>query len=101
MKILLVCNAGLSTSLVVEKMKKASKKQNQDHEIWAMDFDSLNSQIVADAILIGPQIAYLKNEVIKSVNGKIPVEIIDQINYGMCNGEKILDQALALAEGEK
>ena len=36
MKILLACCSGMSTSLVVNKMKDAAKKDGRDDEIWAV-----------------------------------------------------------------
>lgn len=99
MKILLVCNAGLSTSLVVESMKKAAQKQGESHEIWAIDVGSVNQNIQADVVLLGPQISYLKESVITQLKqSTTPVAIINQMDYGMCDGEKVLQQALSLIE---
>ena len=36
MKILLVCAAGMSTSLLVNKMKEEVKNRNLEAEIWAI-----------------------------------------------------------------
>lgn len=99
MKILLVCNAGLSTSLVVESMKKAAQKQGESHEIWAIDVGSVNQNIQADVVLLGPQISYLKESVITQLKqSTTPVAIINRMDYGMCDGEKVLQQALSLIE---
>ena len=51
-----------------------------------------------DVILIGPQIRY-ELENVKSLAGDVPVAAIDMRDYGMMNGPKVLDQALALVEG--
>ena len=37
MKIMLACCLGMSTSVVVQKMKVAAKEQGKDYEIWAVD----------------------------------------------------------------
>ena len=34
MKIMLACCLGMSTSVVVQKMKDAAKEQGKDYEIW-------------------------------------------------------------------
>ena len=78
-QILLVCNAGMSTSMLVKKMQQSAKKNI--HE--------------ADVILIGPQIRY-ELPAVKEIAGDIPVEAIDMRDYGMMNGPKVLDQALTL-----
>ena len=38
MKILLVCNAGMSTSILVREMEKAAKEQQLELEVTAMGF---------------------------------------------------------------
>lgn len=37
MRIMLACNAGMSTSLVVAKMQDAAKAQGKDYKIWAVE----------------------------------------------------------------
>ena len=36
MKILLACSSGMSTSLLVNKMKEAATEQSVEAEIWAV-----------------------------------------------------------------
>lgn len=40
MKILLVCNAGMSTSILVREMEKAAKEQQLELEVTAMGFNA-------------------------------------------------------------
>lgn len=99
-KIALLCMAGMSTSLLVNKMKQAAQEDNIDANICAYPAESLE-KIVADydVFLLGPQIRYKMNEFKPLVEsaGK-PIEIIDMMDYGMGNGKKILGQALQLAQ---
>lgn len=78
-KILLVCNAGMSTSMLVKKMQEAAKKEITE----------------ADIILLGPQIRYELDNV-KKVAGTTPVEAINMMDYGMMNGKKVLEHALSV-----
>ena len=39
-RILLVCSAGMSTSLLVTKMEKAAKEQGLETKIWAVSTDA-------------------------------------------------------------
>lgn len=98
MKILLICAAGMSTSLVVNKMKKALGLNEQDWVIEAMPAEKF-AEIIDDydVILLGPQIAYKKNELAKiaAEKGK-PLDVINPVDYGLCNGENILKQAKSL-----
>ena len=45
MKILLVCNAGMSTSMLVQRMEKAAKEKNIEAEIIAVPVTKATSII--------------------------------------------------------
>lgn len=98
MKILLVCAAGMSTSLVVEKMKKALNPDEKDFIIKAEAEEVFPSVIKDyDVVLIGPQIRYKKSEfqgIASEFN--IPVAVIDTMDYGLLKGDKILQFAKSL-----
>lgn len=42
--IMLVCNAGMSTSMLMNKMIEAAKQQGVDAEIWAIPDAKLNEE---------------------------------------------------------
>ncbi len=98
-KILLCCAAGMSTSLLVTKMKQAATEKGLATDIWAVSIDDLNSNISkgVDVVLLGPQIKYKYKEV-KEVCDKtsLPCEVINMVDYGSMNGKKVLDFALGL-----
>ncbi|SFB39277.1 PTS system, cellobiose-specific IIB component [Lentibacillus halodurans] len=98
MKITLLCALGMSTSLLVERMKTAAEKHNIRVEIEAHAVDDIDKQLeTADIILLGPQIRYKKNELYKKAEASsTPIDIIDMKAYGATDGEKVLDQALNL-----
>lgn len=98
-KILLVCCAGMSTSLLVNRMEEVAKKRNLECQIWATSEGELSEEFSADPadiILVGPQIRYLLNKIKDTTHHSIPVELIDMRTYGMMDGEKVLDQALKI-----
>ncbi|GGP07845.1 PTS sugar transporter subunit IIB [Oceanobacillus neutriphilus] len=93
--ILLVCNQGMSTSFLVEKMKQAAQEKEKDVTIWAVSDAELNENWEkADIVLLGPQVSYLKSTAEKAVGNSIPIEVIDFLDYGRVNGEAVLDKAL-------
>lgn len=100
MNILLCCSAGMSTSLIVTKMEKAAELKGISARIWAVSESVVRSQIdEVDVLLLGPQVRFLLKEMKNICDEKnIPVEVIDMMNYGMCNGEAILAQAIKLIE---
>ena len=98
MNILLCCSAGMSTSLLVTKMAAAAKDQGIECRIWAESVDSVRKQIEeADVVLLGPQVRYLLPQIKKlGEEHQIPVEAINPVHYGMCNGAEVLKAALSL-----
>ncbi|MGH1831050.1 PTS sugar transporter subunit IIB [Enterococcus gilvus] len=95
--ILLVCNAGLSTSLLIEKIEKAGIEQSIEAIVDARPVDDLNSHLAnKDVILLGPQVRFKEKQVKDMVEGRIPVAIIDMSAYGTMNGAKVLQQAISL-----
>lgn len=96
--IVLCCSAGMSTSLVVEKMQDAAKEKGIDAEIKAVPVSSveeLDNSHKIDILLLGPQVKFKLNE-LKEVykDQNTLVDVINMIDYGMINGEKILTDAL-------
>lgn len=97
--ILLICSAGMSTSLLVNKMKEAAADQNVEAEIWACGDASSSEELPkADIALLGPQVRYLKKKLEGKVDGRIPVEVIDMKDYGSMNGKAVLAKALKALE---
>ncbi|WBM69669.1 PTS sugar transporter subunit IIB [Buttiauxella sp. WJP83] len=96
-KIMLVCNAGMSTSMLMNKMVEAAKQQEIDAEIWAIPDAKLNEEWKkADVILLGPQVSYLKSRVETITAGSVPVEAIPMLDYGRMNGPGVLAMAIKM-----
>lgn len=100
--IMLVCNAGMSTSMIVKKMQAAAKEKNIDADIFSVsapEVDQTLSNKNVDVVLFGPQVRFMVSRFEKKLNEKnIPYDLIDSKDYGLMKGEKILDQALGLAD---
>ncbi|AID44978.1 PTS system IIB component [Candidatus Arthromitus sp. SFB-mouse-Japan] len=95
-KVLLVCSAGMSTSLMVTKMKDSAKAKGIEAEIWAVsESEAIDNLPNADVLLLGPQVRFLESKM-KGLAGDKPVAVIDMQAYGTMNGEKVLEQALNL-----
>ncbi|NDL66015.1 PTS sugar transporter subunit IIB [Acerihabitans arboris] len=98
--VMLVCNAGMSTSMLVSKMKKNAEERGVDIDIFAISSVSFEEEIAnrqIDVILLGPQVKYMKQQFSERVSDKkIPVEVIPMVDYGTMNGSKVLDFALGL-----
>lgn len=95
-KILLACAGGFSTSMLVEKMKEAASNKGIDIVIDACGEGSLENYLPADIVMLGPQMGHAEDDVKAKVGPNIPVTVINMMDYGMMNGEKVLEDALAL-----
>ena len=92
-KILLACNAGMSTSLLVEKMKNYAKEQGIECEILAMGATDAEKVVGQwDVCLLGPQVRYMLARLQKSSD--TPVVVIDTRDYGLMDGAKVMQLAL-------
>ena len=99
-KIFLCCAAGMSTSMVVNKMKQAATQKGIEAEIIAVAMEEFDSTLPNyDCCLLGPQIKYKFEEFKKKAEavGK-PIAVINSMDYGMMRGDKILADALAMMQ---
>ncbi|KTS35792.1 PTS sugar transporter subunit IIB [Pantoea dispersa] len=98
MRIVLCCAAGMSTSMLVNKMQHAAQARGLAINIQAVpvaDFERILPD--ADVVLLGPQVQFeaARLTAIAAPQGKA-VAVIDMMDYGMMRGEQVLDKALAL-----
>ncbi|MBA4603249.1 PTS sugar transporter subunit IIB [Thermoactinomyces mirandus] len=98
--ILLACSSGMSTSLLVTRMKQAAEAKGIEVEIWAVAQDKAQTEMEkADVLLIGPQMRFMLKKFSKTAEQLgIPVEVIDPVAYGRIDGEAVLKRALELIE---
>lgn len=90
--IVLFCAAGMSTSLLVNKMRDAAKQVGYECEINAYALASAKEKGAnADIILLGPQVRFSKKQVEQACPGKI-IQDIDMQAYGTMNGAKVIAQ---------
>jgi PTS system cellobiose-specific IIB component len=96
--IALVCAAGMSTSLLVNKMKEAAQNEKLDVSIVAMSESAFSKyEGHTDILLLGPQVNYMYETMKNLYEPKgIIVSRLNMLDYGMMNGRKILHEALIL-----
>ena len=100
LKVMFVCCAGMSTSLLVEKVNQAAEKAGVAMEVFAMgETEAKKNLSQADILLLGPQVRYLENSFKKSLEGsKTKLGVVDMIAYGRMDGEKVLAQIMEMTE---
>ncbi len=95
MRILLICAVGMSSSLVVEKMRKLAPEGTVID--YGIGMDVVNNVGDYDVLLIGPQLRYKKDSIIEMAEkANVPYGFIDMIQYGRAMAQEIYDQAVEL-----
>ena len=98
-RVILVCAAGMSSSLIEEKIRQAAAAAGKDMELKAIDATRMSlwdyERDPMDVILVAPQVRFKKKGIIEKAEPLgIIVQDIDTIAYGMVDGEKIFAQVL-------
>lgn len=96
--ILLVCAAGMSTSMLVKRMQEHAAASGIAVNINALAISEAKEKIknAVDVVLLGPQVRFQKSEIEEVAHGKMPVAVIDMKYYGQMDGPAVLDSALTL-----
>ena len=98
--ILLVCAAGMSTSMLVKRMLEQAENIKAQVNINALAISEAKEKIKnneVDVVLLGPQVRFQKKEIEEVAQGKIPVAVIDMKYYGQMDGKAVLESALAFS----
>ncbi|MDR0140326.1 PTS sugar transporter subunit IIB [Metabacillus idriensis] len=98
-KIGLFCAAGMSTSMLVEKMKAVASERGVEAQIAAYPESEMEKYAdEIDVALLGPQVKYLLNKGKSICEPKgVAIDVVNTVDYGMMNGAKVFDQAMKLA----
>lgn len=89
-RVLVCCNTGVTTSLLVAKIKAVAEARGLEIEIEALPISTAADHISdADAVLLGPQVGFAK-EAFEEASAK-NVRVITTEDYATQNAENILD----------
>jgi PTS system cellobiose-specific IIB component len=94
-RVLLVCNAGVSTGIMAKKMQDV--RPDTIKVCASSNGDYMTNAENADVLLIGPQIRFMEEEIRSNVN--IPVMVMDFRKYGLMDAKGILEDMDKLLEG--
>ncbi|UUV98634.1 PTS sugar transporter subunit IIB [Vagococcus luciliae] len=101
-RIVLVCLAGMTTNLLVNRMRRAADMTDKNIDIVAISASEVEKDIQneqTDIYLLGPQVRYLKKELKQKLNNpNVPVKNIDMTDYGLMNGSKVFAYAERLLD---
>lgn len=97
-RILLACAGGFSTSMLVERMIEAARNESEEILIEATAEGRVEKVVnQVDVLMLGPQVGHLEKKFQEKYTDKaVKITTIPSLDYGMMNGEKVLQQALEL-----
>ena len=99
MKIMLVCAGGMSTGILVNKIKKYAADNDLNITVNAYGIGTFTENMNQyDLLLLAPQVSYKEADVREA--SSIPVGMIQSMDYALGNAEAIVKQAKELSGGE-
>ena len=102
--VFVACSAGMSTSMLVQKIKKEAEKQQIDLSIESSSLSEAKTKAKKndyDLLLLGPQVSFMKEEMVEVVDGRFPVKPINQKDYGMMRADNILKDIIQTVDYNK
>jgi PTS system cellobiose-specific IIB component len=88
--------------MLVNKMKETAEQRKIPLEVEVVADSVLEDHMEGlDVVLIGPQVRYLEKELRGLLEPKgIKIDVIDQMSFGLMQGDKVLDQVITLLNKE-
>lgn len=104
-KIYLFCDNGMSTSMLAKKMQDIGDAHKLPIEVKAFSIKHLERILEEknpDCVLLGPQVRHLFEDAKSRVESyNIPIGVIDSVDYGMMDGEKVLKKSIIMIKKYK
>ena len=85
--IVLACSAGMSTSMLVTKLRKSAETKGYDYHIYAVPTSELPEELAKEDTIL---------DLVKDKD--IHVEVINMMDYGTMNADKIIEQIKSVVE---
>lgn len=92
LNVLLVCGSGASSGFMAANMRKASSKQGLEISIIARSESEIENYIdEIDALMVGPHLAYILDEVEEYIHGEdVKVILMKGEYYATLDGDKAI-----------
>ncbi|MFC7439868.1 PTS sugar transporter subunit IIB [Laceyella putida] len=99
-RLLVICSWGATSGVLCQKINKAAQEKGIPLVAEAIGTSEYPSKLpLCDAILLEPQIGHHKRELQKAADAQaIPLDMVDPVAFATMNGEKVLEQVLALIQ---
>jgi PTS system cellobiose-specific IIB component len=95
LRVVLTCNAGMSTDFLVQRLNKKIKESNLDMTIKAIPLGATHIDDMldeCDVLLVAPQVRYQMEKIKGPAESRgIPIATIPFQVYGLADADKILE----------
>lgn len=100
--VMLICEYGISTSMMEEAIKKEAKSRGVDLKIEAYSITDVKKYIYSmDYVLLGPQVGFRISELKKKYPEQAHLmHIIDPGDFALLNSKKVLNQILKFVDNK-
>lgn len=91
-KVLFVCNEGMSTSVLAQKVSNYASTMDIAFTVEAKPESELGRCYQDyDLVMVAPQLAYMANKIAKRYDGEIKVGKLSPIDFGRMNIENLYE----------
>ena len=95
--VLIVCSTGITSSLIVSKMKQLAEADNIEINVWSAGEEEAQAEVAnADVVLLSQPVAELRDTLDELSADDVSVKVIPKELYAIFNTKELL--ALALEE---
>lgn len=95
--IILTCNEGMSTSIMANKMRKYAEACGYALNVYAINIGRIEEEYQkADLILLGPQVVYMRESIMKNIDNACPVVAINAEYFSKLDGKSAIEDAVVI-----
>lgn len=100
--LILTCNEGMSTSIMANKMRQYAQSQGCELSVYAVNIGRIEEEHhKADLILLGPQVVYMQESIIRNIHSACPVVPINTQFFSKLDGKSAIEDAAVLLTNMK
>ncbi len=100
MNILLVCNLGMSSGLLGNKIEAECKKRGVEATVNAVPMNQIDDHLAnVDVVLVSPQVRFIVKDVQKKVDPSVVVLAMGPSEFGLQKADVILNNIEKAKQG--
>lgn len=93
--VLIVCSTGITSSLIVSKMKQLAEADNIEINVWSAGEEEAQAEVAkADVVLLSQPVAELRDTLDELSADDVSVKVIPKELYAIFNTKELLALAL-------